>query len=166
MIEIYTDGACSDNGSKQNFGGYSVVITKDSKVKMKIKKGARNTTNNIMELMGVLTAIEVAKLVNSQGAPQEIIIYSDSAYVVNTINTWMSGWANNGWIKKSDKKPPENLEIIKKIYSLMNFERSIKVKKVKGHDDNEFNNLADELAVAAREEEQTKYLNEIGGNNK
>lgn len=163
MIEMYTDGACSDNGSKENFGGYSVVVVKNNEIKLKIKRSDRNTTNNIMELMGVLTAIKIGKILNEKER-QEIIIYSDSAYVVNTINTWMSGWANNGWIKRSDKKPPENLEIIKELYQLMTFERNIKIRKVKGHDINKFNNLADQLAVEAREDEQKKYLQEIGGN--
>lgn len=161
MIEMYTDGACSSNGAKENFGGYSVVVVKNNLVRIKIQKGIPNTTNNEMELMGVLTAIKLGKIINEKDR-NEIIIYSDSAYVVNTINSWMSSWANNGWIKKSDKKAPENLKIIQEIYSLMTFERNIKIHKIKGHDSSIYNNLADTLAVEARENLEKEYLKNIG----
>lgn len=161
MIEIYVDGACSNNGAEENFGGIGMVVTKDSSILVyTLKKGYSNTTNNEMELTALLYGIRFAKLVISkQKLP--IVIYSDSAYCINIVNSWMSSWAANNWVKKSNNKPPENLELIKKIYNLLEFERAIKVKKIQGHGDNKFNAAADELAVKAREEEQLQYLNSL-----
>jgi len=165
MVEIYTDGACSKNGSKDNFGGYSAVVVKNNHISVQYCKAKRNTTNNEMELMGVLTAIQMGKLINEKQR-QEIKIFTDSSYVTNTINLWMSSWANNNWIKASNKKPPENLELIKKIFNLMEFERNIKVIHIKGHANSEYNNLADSLAVQARKDEEQKYILEMtGGSN-
>lgn len=157
MIEIYVDGACSGNGNAENFGGFGLVAVKDDKSFYELKKGFRNTTNNEMELHGVLMGIKLAKVLLEKHR-SEIIIYSDSAYCVNTINQWMGSWASNGWIKKSDKKPPENLAIIKEIYDLMQFERAIKVKKIAGHSGHIHNEKADKLAVQAKMEKEKEYL--------
>ena len=146
MIKIYVDGACSNNGYKPNFGGYGIVVTFNDKIIKDENHGKENTTNNEMELTAVLEGIKIAKVFKSQGHNQPIIIYSDSAYVVNTVNTWMHTWQANGWIKKTDKKPPENLDIIKEIYDLMNWERLIRIEKIKGHNGDKFHDLADESA--------------------
>lgn len=161
MISIYTDGSCSGNGSKNNFGGYGVVVTINNKIIKQYSIGKKNTTNNEMELEAILYAIKFAKILN-KNSPKEVIIYSDSAYCVNSINVWMDGWASNGWIKKSDKKPPENLLIMQELYKLMQFERNIKVVKIKGHDGEEFNELADKLATGATKAMQDKYLKSKG----
>lgn len=150
-IEIYTDGSCLGNGKSNSYGGYGVVVLIGDKV-MKVaktySKGFRDTTNNAMELEGMIKAIEVAKVLRKATFSPSVEIFCDSAYVVNTVNTWMYNWANKGWIK-SDKKPPENLDLVKKLYDLMSFEQGITITKVKGHADNEFNNMADALAVSA-----------------
>ena len=156
-IQLYTDGSCSKNGSKENFGGYAVILTINNKSVKIYKESKSNTTNNEMEMMAVLQAIKIAKILTKTNK-REIEIFSDSAYVVNTVNTWMNSWAANNWIKKSDKKPPENLEIVKEIYSLMQFERCIKIKKIKGHFGEEFNELADQMAKEATKEAEQKYL--------
>jgi ribonuclease HI len=157
MFRLYTDGSCSGNGAKENFGGYGVVVTFNDKIVKLYKQGKQNTTNNEMELQAIYEAIKIAKIL-SQNKNEEIVIYSDSAYCVNTINNWMYTWASNGWIKKTDKKPPENLILIKNIYELMQFERKIKVEKIKGHNGDVFNEKADELATSATFEIQQKYL--------
>ena len=74
------------------------------------------------------------------------IVYSDSAYCVNTLNEWVFGWAKNGWIK-SDKKTPENLKLIKVYYEWYQKGYRINLKKIKGHAGHEFHELADELAT-------------------
>ena len=153
-LEIYTDGACSGNGNKSGLsaGGYSVVVVKDDEISITKGFSKVGTTNNEMELMGVLTAIKLANSVIERNDEFSIEIYSDSSYVVNSINLWMAGWAKNNWIKPSDKKPPENLEIMQEIYSLMEFKQNkIKITKVKGHSGNEFNEIADKIAVAYRD---------------
>ena len=145
LIELYTDGSCSGNGEKENFGGIGVVLVKDNKVVKEYSKPVFNTTNNRTEMKAVILAIQIAKVLN-RNVPQEIIIYSDSIYVVQTVNNWMFNWASKGW-KKADKKEPENLDLVQTLYQLMQFERAIKVEKIRGHAGHEFNELADDLAT-------------------
>lgn len=77
---------------------------------------------------------------------KDATVISDSAYAVNTFSSWMYSWASKGWIK-SDKKTPENLEIIKAYYELELQGYKIKLEKTKGHSDDVWNNLADRLAT-------------------
>jgi ribonuclease HI len=151
-LDIYCDGSCLGNGKENSCGGWGVVVVVGDAVLKTYNKGYTNTTNNRMELEGMLFAIKAAKLLD-----QEAEIFCDSAYVVNTVNQWMHNWANKGWIK-SDKKPPENLDLVKQIYNEMAFTKNITITKVKGHANNQFNNLADGLAVQASNEIKAKEL--------
>jgi ribonuclease HI len=74
------------------------------------------------------------------------ILYSDSAYAINTYSTWMFNWASKGWIK-SDKKVPENLEIIKAYYDWYQRGKRIELRKIAGHQGNYWNEMADKLAT-------------------
>ncbi|NLM44636.1 MAG: reverse transcriptase-like protein, partial [Clostridiales bacterium] len=114
MFEIYVDGSCSGNGEKENFGGIGVVLVKDNKVVKEYSIPVFNTTNNRAELKAVIFAIQIAKILNKTN-PREILIYSDSAYVVQIVNQWMFNWASKGW-KKADNKEPENLDLVKILY--------------------------------------------------
>ena len=154
MFEIYVDGSCSGNGEKENFGGIGVVLVKNNKVIKEYSKPVFNTTNNRAELKAVIFAIQIAKILNRH-VPREILIYSDSAYVVQTVNKWMFNWASKGW-KKADNKEPENLDLVKTLYQLMQFERAIKVVKIKGHNGHEFNELADDLATRGTKKAKEK----------
>lgn len=149
MFEIYTDGSCSGNGEEKNFGGMGVVLVKDDKILKEYSIPDYDTTNNRTEMKAVIFAIEIAKILNRK-RPQEIIIYSDSMYVVQTVNQWMFNWAPKGW-RKADNKEPENLDLVKTLYKLMQFERAIKVVKIKGHSGHKFNELADDLATQGTE---------------
>lgn len=151
-IEIYTDGSCSGNGRKENFGGYSAIAVVNGKLYKTFYKGKQNTTNNEMELMGVLTAVKIAKQVN-----QEVTIYTDSAYVVNSVNQWMHGWAMKGWVN-SKNEPVKNLQIMKELHELLSFDTKIKVVKVKGHSGDYFNEIADRCAVKGTEEIREQYI--------
>ena len=111
MIEIYVDGSCSGNGEEKNFGGMGIVLVKDGKVVKEYSIADFNTTNNRAEMKAVIYAINIAKILNKTD-PREILIYSDSAYVVQTVNQWMFNWASKGW-KKADNKEPENLDLVK-----------------------------------------------------
>lgn len=75
-----------------------------------------------------------------------ILVYSDSAYCVNTFTKWMYGWERNNWLK-SDNKPPENLELIQAYYKLEQQGFKINLQKIKGHAGNKWNELADQLAT-------------------
>lgn len=133
-IVIYTDGASRGNPGK---GGYGTILMYGSHRK-EISKGYALTTNNRMEIMAVLAGLEALK---NKNLP--IIIYSDSQYVVNTIE---KGWLKN-WIK-TNFKGKKNADLWKRYHQLAEG-LTIKFKWVKGHADNPYNNRCDELATAA-----------------
>jgi ribonuclease HI len=116
---IYTDGACSGNGKAKNCGGFGVVVMDDAgHVVSMYSKASIDTTNNREELKAILYAfLNYGVRPDSEDFSQVAIpiVYSDSAYCVNTFNSWMFNWANNNWIK-SDKKTPENLDLIQAYY--------------------------------------------------
>ena len=141
MFEIYTDGSCKGNGKISNVGGFGVVVTKDGEVVTTYSKRSENTTNNREEIRAILYAM---LLYGSKNNPP--IVYSDSAYCVNTFNDWMFRWAKNNWIK-SDKKTPENLDLIKEYYNWYQKGYRIDLKKIKGHIGNKYNEMADKLAT-------------------
>ena len=124
MINVYTDGAYS---SKLNQGGLAIVVIKDNKIIAEFNKTYRNTTNNRMELLAVIIAIESLKKYNN------ITIFTDSMYVI--------GCATLGW-KKNKNKDLWNR------FDKLNTE-NIKFIHVKGHSDNIYNNRCDYLAVLA-----------------
>ena len=137
QVTIYTDGACSGNPGP---GGYGAILMYGD-VKKEISGGEKSTTNNQMELIAVITALEMLK------EPCDVRLYSDSAYVINAYEEhWVESWKKNGW-KNSSKKPVKNRELWERLDKLVCL-HSVKFIKVKGHSDNEFNNRCDELAVA------------------
>ena len=139
---IYTDGACSGNGSAAAVGGFGVVILDDDENYIaSYRKDCKGTTNNREELKAILYAqLHYGK---SESTP---IVYSDSAYAVNTLTTWMWSWARNGWVK-SDNRPPENLDIIKPFYEFWNKGYRVDLRKCAGHKGVIWNEVADRLAV-------------------
>ncbi len=139
-IIVYTDGACSGNQHDENIGGYgAVLIYKDNK--KEIYGGEINTTNNRMELMACIKALEALK---RKDIP--VHIHTDSAYLCNCFNQkWYVKWLKNGWIN-SKKEPVENKELWNQLIDLVNTFESISFIKVKGHSGVELNELADALA--------------------
>ena len=124
MINVYTDGAYS---SKLNQGGLAIVVIKDNKIIAEFNKTYRSTTNNRMELLAVIIAIESLKKYNN------ITIFTDSMYVI--------GCATLGWKKN------KNIDLWNR-FDKLNTE-NIKFIHVKGHSDNIYNNRCDYLAVLA-----------------
>lgn len=139
-ITIYTDGSCRNNPGP---GGFGVVVVENDKVIHCYSKQCNETTNNREEIKAILYSIILYG--NNGYIPT---IYSDSAYCVNTFTNWMYNWHNNGWIK-SDKKVPENLDLIKEYYNLENKGYRIDLRKIKGHAGHTYNELADQLATGA-----------------
>lgn len=143
----YTDGACSGNGNPDASGGWAAIcIDEDCEsnyIEDYIRAGgvgkALGTTNNRMEMEAIIYAVEN----RIPGYP--LIIRSDSSYAVNTFNTWMYNWQRNGWLK-SDKKIPENLDLVQKYYELTK-DLALVLEKVPGHKDNRWNNYVDGLAT-------------------
>lgn len=140
-VIIYTDGACSGNPGK---GGWGAILMYGEHRK-EISGGELETTNNRMELTAPIEALKLLK------KPCNVKIYSDSAYLVNAfLQGWIYNWQKNGW-KTSDKKDVKNRELWEQIYKFTKIHK-IEWIKVKGHSDNEFNNLCDKMAVNAIKE--------------
>ena len=108
-MTFYTDGSCVGNGKKDAKGGYGIVgIDDDGLLSFVRAKRTDGTTNNREELKAILyVMLNYGVKCDEWGQPP--IVYSDSAYCVNTFNEWMFSWARKGWIK-SDKQVPENLD--------------------------------------------------------
>ncbi len=140
-ITIYTDGACSGNPGP---GGWAALLMHESRRKQ-LSGGASHTTNNRMELTAALEALRHLR------TPCKVRLHTDSAYLANAFNQrWLRGWQRNGW-KTAGKKPVENRDLWEALLAESARHRITWIK-VKGHADNEFNNLADAAAVAAMQE--------------
>jgi len=135
-LVIYTDGACSGNPGP---GGWGVLMQFGDKEKT-LKGGETETTNNRMEMMAAIKALEAIK----PGYKGTVTLWTDSTYVLKGITEWIHGWKKRGW-KKSDKKPVINKDLWQQLDAL-NAERDISWKWVKGHAGIEGNERADELA--------------------
>lgn len=135
-ITVYTDGAAKGNPGR---GGYGVVMMSGSH-KKELSEGFKNTTNNRMELMSVIVALETIKKENAQ-----VEIFSDSKYVVDSVEKgWVFGWKKKGF---KGKKNIDLWQRFLKIYP----KHQIKFNWVKGHAGNHYNERCDELAVQAAE---------------
>jgi ribonuclease HI len=149
-VQIYADGATRGNGKAKNIGGYGVFLKNETHEK-EINEGFRNTTNNKMELMAVITGLKAMKKTNVI-----VEVYSDSAYVVNCINQkWYMKWLNNGWVT-SAKTSVENRDLWIQLLDLIATFPFITFIKVKGHADCEGNIRADKLANKAMDELEKK----------
>jgi len=135
---IYTDGACSGNPGP---GGWAAIILINNEIKEMFFGNEKNTTNNQMELLATIKAIQKFK------KKSEISIFTDSTYVRDGITIWIKQWEKNGW-KTASKKPVKNKELWKKLKKLSS-KHSIKWVWVKGHAQDKYNNLVDELARGA-----------------
>ena len=136
--KIYTDGACSGNPGP---GGWAAIIIVNNEIKDTFSGSEKNTTNNQMELMAPIKAIQKFK------KKSEISIFTDSTYVRDGITNWIKQWEKNGW-KTASKKPVKNKDLWKKLKNLSS-KHSIKWIWIKGHSQDKYNNLVDELAQGA-----------------
>ena len=129
-VILYTDGACSGNPGA---GGWGAILMYGD-ARLEISGGAAYTTNNKMELTGVIEGLKRLK------EPCVVHVYSDSAYVVNAfLQNWIAGWERREW------KNVKNPELWHELIALTKMHK-VTFHKVKGHSDNEYNNRCDELA--------------------
>lgn len=136
IINIYTDGSCDSNPGGN--GGYAAIIF-DGVNPIKISGYEPNTTNQRMEILAVIKALEYFR------EPKQIYIYSDSAYVCNCYKgKWYENWMSNGWIN-SKKEPVANKDLWERFVELVSF-HDIEFCKVKGHSNNLLNNECDKMA--------------------
>ena len=140
-MKIYTDG--SAHPTNPGPGGFGIVVCDDSNnVLTTISKHfTYPITNNQMELLSLLAVLKLYG--NSSSEPPTV--YTDSSYALNTYTNWMFGWERRGWFK-SDNREPENLNIIKEYYNLIQKGYKINLQKVKAHAGHKANELADKLA--------------------
>jgi ribonuclease HI len=142
-VTIYTDGACSGNPGP---GGWAAIVIPDQgRDAEKLTGGEPHTTNNRMELTAAIEGLK------SLDEPRSVKLHTDSSYVSRAFNDgWIENWKKNGW-RTSSKKPVKNKELWQAL-DAQNDRHDVEWIWVKGHADNELNNLADALAVDAMEQ--------------
>ena len=140
FIEIFTDGACKGNPGIGGWG--AILVYKDHK--KEICGSSENTTNNIMELTAVIKAL------NSLKEQCHVILTTDSNYVKEGITTWIDNWKSNGW-KTANKKSVKNQDLWEQLDELSS-QHDVEWKWVKGHSGHPGNELADQLANEAIEQ--------------
>ena len=133
-VEIYTDGACKGN---PGVGGWGVLMHSGGKTR-ELHGGEPHTTNNRMELLAVIRALEALK------RPCGARVHTDSQYVQLGISKWIHGWKKNGW-KTSDKKPVKNADLWREL-DVLAAQHDVEWVWVKGHAGHDGNERADQLA--------------------
>ena len=136
-VDIYTDGACRGNPGK---GGWGAILVFGG-VEKELSGGEAMTTNNRMELLGAIRALEALK------EPCEITLTSDSKYLTEAINQgWLESWKKRGW-RKADKSPVLNVELWQRIDELLSI-HAVTFVWVHGHAGHHYNERCDALATA------------------
>ena len=137
QVKVYTDGACRGNPGP---GGWGAVLVYGAHEK-ELSGGEAHTTNNRMELQGVIAALSALK------EPCEVTLTSDSRYVVEAVNNgWAAGWRANGW-RKSDRSPTLNTDLWEVLLNLLE-KHAVTFVWVKGHAGHPYNERCDRLATA------------------
>ena len=143
-VELYTDGACKGNPGP---GGYGAILVYGGAEK-ELSGGEALTTNNRMELLGAITGLAALK------EPCEVVLTSDSKYLVDAVNKkWAVGWRKKGW-KKGDGKPALNIDLWERLLDLLEIHR-VTLVWVKGHAGHPYNERCDRLAVSEAEKFRT-----------
>ena len=139
-IRIYTDGSAKGNPGP---GGYGIILLSNEGHRKEVAKGYRKTTNNRMELLSVIVALEMLK-----ARPMDVVVYSDSKYVVDAVEKkWVFNWEKKYFNKK------KNVDLWKR-FLIVYRQHKVKFTWVKGHANNVENERCDKLAVAAAEAKQ------------
>ncbi len=134
-VTIYTDGACSGNPGP---GGWGAIL-KYGDAEKEISGGEESTTNNRMELLAAISALEMLR------RPCSVALYSDSRYLVDSVEKgWLLSWEKNGFVRKSKEVP--NTDLWKRLLVQLRT-HTVRFVWVKGHAENPYNNRCDEMAV-------------------
>ena len=145
-VEIHTDGACSGNPGP---GGWGAILDWQGK-RRELSGGEPLTTNNRMELMAAIVALETLK------RPMRVILFTDSQYLRQGITEWIAGWRARGW-RTADKKPVKNQDLWERLDAARR-RHTVEWRWLKGHAGHELNERADELARG-----EIKRLRQGGG---
>jgi ribonuclease HI len=139
-VDIYTDGGCAPNPGP---GGWGAILINGNHRK-ELKGGEPHSTNNRMELMAAISALEALK------RPCVVDIHTDSQYVRNGITQWIKNWKRNGW-RTASKEPVKNVDLWQRLDTALHT-HEVRWHWVKGHAGHELNERADELVHEARAE--------------
>ncbi len=139
-VEIFTDGACSGNPGP---GGWGAILRTKGQEK-ELSGSEKQTTNNRMEMMAVIAALEALK------RPCRVTITTDSQYVMKGMTEWLAGWKAKNW-KTASKKPVKNVELWRRLDKAIS-PHTVEWQWVRGHQGHVENERADQLAVRAREQ--------------
>lgn len=139
-VEIFTDGACSGNPGP---GGWGAILRTKGQEK-ELSGSEKQTTNNRMEMMAVIAALEALK------RPCRVTITTDSQYVMKGMTEWLAGWKAKNW-KTASKKPVKNVELWQRLDKAIS-PHTVEWQWVRGHQGHVENERADQLAVRAREQ--------------
>ena len=147
-VNIYSDGACSGNPGPGGFG----VILEYNGTEMELYGGDSDTTNNKMELMGVITGLEALK------EKCDVTVTTDSKYIVDAFNKkWIVSWQKKNW-KKADGKPVLNKELWLRLLESVN-KHNVTFVHILGHNGHEYNERCDKIAVRERDNFKLLTLN-------
>ncbi len=136
-VEIYTDGACSGNPGP---GGWGAILLFNG-TRKELSGGEKLTTNNRMELMAAIAALEALK------RHCEVHLHTDSLYLKDGMTKWLEGWKKKGW-KTADRKPVKNIDLWQRLDEAR-AQHKVSWRWVRGHNGHELNEAADALARAA-----------------
>lgn len=139
-VEIFTDGACSGNPGP---GGWGAIL-RSRETEKELSGSEKQTTNNRMEMMAVIAALEALK------RPCRVTITTDSQYVMKGMTEWLAGWKAKNW-KTAAKKPVKNVELWQRLDKAIS-QHEVEWQWVRGHQGHIENERADQLAVRAREQ--------------
>lgn len=139
-VEIFTDGACSGNPGP---GGWGAIL-RSGDTEKELSGSEKQTTNNRMEMMAVIAALEALK------RPCRVTITTDSQYVMKGMTEWLAGWKAKNW-KTAAKKPVKNVELWQRMDKAIS-QHEVEWQWVRGHQGHVENERADQLAVRAREQ--------------
>ena len=134
LVTIFTDGACSGNPGP---GGWGAIL-KFGEIEKELKGGESPTTNNRMELLATIAALEALT------KPCTVELYTDSQYLRQGITSWIHNWKRNGW-KTADKKPVKNVDLWQRLEAALH-QHEVRWHWVKGHAGHPENERADQLA--------------------
>lgn len=138
---VFTDGSCDPNPGP---GGWGFVWVEDGRIIAEKHGYEPDTTNNRMELTGLIEALEVLP------ADADVTVHSDSQLCVKTINEWAAGWEKRGWKRKTG--PIKNLDLVKRLYALSLAKPRVKLEWIRAHDGSRWNEYADALASTYQRE--------------
>lgn len=139
-VKLFTDGACKGNPGP---GGWAFILQHPASGKSQDGSGGEaHTTNNRMELMGVIRGLELLRL------PLTVDLYSDSQYVLKGLREWMVGWKRSGW-RTADRQPVKNQDLWMRLDELKSM-HTLRFNWIRGHSGHPENERCDRMAVAAR----------------